>query len=300
MPRISVRSRDHASRDRSTENRLCTVGLLAACLLIGLAWTGGAAFGRGDAPGATPAARPLPADRSTAPSGDLSYADKILWHSEARREALFLPQAVLNETPLERLPLQGDAKRSVRWALGLESEEFNEHMQRTKEKVPAVPPEAGRRPSGKPVALHSLVEGPDLTFVGQVVAVSDGLHGVWGCAAEAVFIRVDQIIQDRRHQLRPGTVIAKVRTGGSIEVGGQEIRSERPNDQEDTRPGDQVLIGGNIARDDSGTLWDTFELVVREGVIQPSTSMNLTDELPKPLSRLLEEYQGDPLGEVYP
>lgn len=264
----------------------------------------------------TPAgAAPAAEDLHSAPpaSGDPAFAEQILWSDASPREALFLPKTFVESTPPEKLPLPDYAKESLLRQVGLTEPPAWLHYpslrrferqywvpaQRARHDEPVRDCEVPRRdfrertidPGGWPEPLLRRVEAANLTFLGEVVAVVPGWSGA---PVEMVYLRVEAILQDRRGELQVGAIVHRTRRAGEVVIAGQRLCSERDPWEIVSRPGETVLIGGTLSQDSANQLQDRFEFLVRDGAIQPRPASAVTDRLPMPLARLLEQYRRDP------
>lgn len=253
--------------------------------------------------------------RSEPASGDPAYLERVLWHPEKPGQALFAPKTVLESTPIDDLPLGDFSKRWLLWQVGhaeppspwwaggpLNPERWKKE-QRAEQTEPIraceVPRDEFRvsRSRGWPDPLLTRIQSQDATIVGSVVAVVPGW--AWGWAwgpAEMVYIRVDEVLRDRKGRLKAGMVVHKSRPAGEVVVGGQAFCSERDPWEIEIQAGDSVLMGGEL---DDGGAYDVdidFMLLVRDGLIQPRPASPVSDRLPVPLAELREQVRTHPRG----
>ncbi len=260
------------------------------------------------APGAPDPSRPSFADlqRSEPASGDSAYAERIVWNPKVPGEALFVPRAILEATPVAELPLADLSKLWLLWQVGLAeapdlwwaqgkmNPERWRREQRARKTEPIRDCEVPRilfrvsRASGGGGPIAKRLQFQDAAFLGTVAAVVPG----WaGAPVEIVYLRVDEILRDHKGVLTVGQVIHQFRPAGEVVVAGRTFCAERDAWEIETRPGDTVLIGGHLDGR-SGRLFATFEFLVRDGLIQNRPASGTSDRLPMPLAELREQFYG--------
>lgn len=287
---------------------------LRAYLPVAAAWA--AALATAFACAASP---PAPTPLTTKPplSPEIAegtvYEERIIWQSKVDRVAEFIPQRVWDSTPFEELPIPELSRASLLYWLGrgpwpqrtgTAAKRFNtppdpvawlaEQRARFQEPIadcqrPRVNfREVSKRPSGSPMPLRQMVYPISSGVVGEIVAVVPGADP-GGAPMEAVYLRVEEILTDHGGVLAPGEVIAFLRRKGRFTLQGFEFCDEGENTLLDTQPGERILVGGPISRSDSGLMSNVYELRLKDGMLQPEPTLNISDVLPMPLALLKEQ-----------
>lgn len=246
--------------------------------------------------------------RSAEVAEGTAYEQRIIWQSQPKGEALFIPQQVWDSTAFEELPLSSLDRTGILYWLGLGEKPVlpRTHQlpdradwlaeQRAKFAEPIADcqilmmdfREPRKDPSGQPRPLHELFIGPQAGLVAEVVAVVAGASA-GGSPAEAAYLRVEEILQDRAGLLRPGMVLATVRNKGTFVYRGVKRCDEGRPKLLNIQAGDRVLVAGVFSGEDTEVLNTVYELKIVDGMLQEKPNLNTTDTLPMPLEALLGE-----------
>lgn len=271
-------------------------------LACGTAFAAAFACAAANPPAPTPLTTTPP--RSAEVVEGTNYEERVVWQSQAKGEALFIPQRVWDTTPFEELPLSDLDRAGILYWLGLGEKPVLRRIQvpdradwlaeqRAKFAEPIADcqilmmefREPRKHPPGRPRPLHELFIGPQAGLVAEVVAVVPGASP-GGSPAEAAYLRVEEILQDRAGLIRPGMVLTAVRNKGTFVYRGVERCDEGRPKLLSIQAGDRVLVAGVFYGEDTEVLDTVYELKLVDGILQEKPSLNITDTLPMPLEVL--------------
>lgn len=191
-----------------------------------------------------------------------TYATKIIWANEAEEHPAFLPQGLLQGADIDQLPLNRHAKSSLR-----------DKVERLKDfgsgycSEPRLYPEQGQAETTFGFQ-EFLIEVP-ASFIGTIVHVESGWAVARRLVAEMVYMEVNEVLTQRRADLSPnhGDVVAVLFFGGSTVISDTVFCQKRTAGFFKPTVGDQVLVGGQLAREGSVYFYESFVFPVRDGQV---------------------------------
>lgn len=164
----------------------------------------------------------------------------IVWRVEAEHEAFFIPQKLWDTTPLDKLPISNGDMEMLHYRLSDGAIEpspllglllrrvpwLDRRVWLAEQRAKGVEPRACEQPRIEkpetrkllmeaPRPLLELIENNVISFLGEIVAVVPGADPT-GFPQEAVYIRVDEVLSDRQQQVRPGSILVRLRSRGSV------------------------------------------------------------------------------------
>lgn len=237
-----------------------------------------------------PPARQAPME----PGDDGRFSRQILWTRtwDGHRTALFLPEEVLRDTPLDSLPI-GEGDRQALWNQLGGYEEYRKMLFELKgielQGGCATPPERQYVPHEPTTLAKELVEYSVFGFTGEAVEVVTGWDTRRRRVAEVLYVRVDSILHDPEYRLVEGEVLRFIQYTGQMRIGDRTLCTKPSSNFYLAREHDQLLLGGDTYSRDGQLLYATLRLPVRNGVIQPFRMPTLLPMQPTPIHELEEQ-----------
>jgi hypothetical protein len=224
------------------------------------------------------------------PSEDGRFAREILWTEtwDNRREALFIPEQVLRETPLESLPI-GEGGRQALW---LQLDGHEEHRAMLRERKGVEPPQCSRAPVGQAVPHEAttlertIVDHSAFAFAGEVVEVVTGWNTSLRLPAESVYVRVDSVLHDPENRLLEGDILAYFQFVGEMRIGSRRLCTEPAPGQLVARAGEWLLVAGAPHLHEDRLIHADVRMRITDGAVQPSSSAVLVPMEPLSLREL--------------
>ncbi len=169
------------------------------------------------------------------------YSDQIIWSPRNQTVALFVPQEVLDTTPLEELPVDELALERMRGAIDVAERKPGESRRSVcwhakHERWPLS--ENGRK------SIEELIEAESLAFVGTVEDTVPGWSNWVFKPVTALYLRVDEILKNQDNFLQLGQVVAQTELQATINLYGVEACSTYPDDFWEPHRGDHLLFSG--------------------------------------------------------
>lgn len=201
------------------------------------------------APGASPAAGQTAQESAPAPPAEqeqpdyLDYSDQVVWNSHAPTRALFLPQSVLDTTPLKELPLLPRYIQSVEGSVNLS--EADRRRSRPDPCSVAYEDPVVLRTIDSPPTIPEWIASQYLAFLGTVIDTVPGL-GTWGKPRPVtlVYVQVEEILRDGDDSLQLSQVLAYFQEDARIELNGKKHCSKLPRGADLAEVGERVLFTG--------------------------------------------------------
>lgn len=191
------------------------------------------------APGATAGGSDLP------PNVRRELDAQILWADDAHTSAVFIPQQVLQRTPVAELPLDQAAR------IGLELEIANfKGRGYTCNGGEFGPSEQGS--ADVTYSFEETLQQYPLAVVGEVVHVVSGWAVASSEAAEAAYVRVDEVLFEEEVGAAPavGTVVGIFRRGGQVVIGDTTLCRDWPQGFYRPFVGDRIALTGYYRTED--------------------------------------------------
>lgn len=212
-----------------------------------------------------------------APEDDLpSFRTQILWANAAHTVSAFIPQEILETTPIDELPLSDNIKSILRDQV----ESFS-----TRNYAACSPPAQDSLPQGAADTTYTFdefISHLGAAFVGKIVHLEPGLSSVSLNAAEAAYIRVEEVLFERNSGRAPqeGAIVAAVFHGGRTVLGATPICRDWHDAYYRPVVGDRVLMAGGMSPDGDPLYFagSTAFPLSSEGVVLSQPYMNLDAE----------------------
>ncbi len=169
------------------------------------------------------------------------YSDQIIWSPTDPTNALFVPQEVLDTTPLDELPMDTFDVDRMRQTI-----EFAKRDSRGSRPSVSWRGKHERWPLSEKArrSVDQLIAADSLAFIGTVEDTVPGWSN-WSFKPEtAIYLRVDEILRNEDDFLELGKVVAMTDSQATINLYGVEASGTHPEDFWVPRTGDQILFTG--------------------------------------------------------
>lgn len=174
------------------------------------------------------------------------YDRRMLWFDKQHTRAMFLPEAVLNENPLEVLSIRSTDREALEWEIAFRRNwppaiPLGPPGRGSPCSVPSIGPAGSRTDAAD---LVGLVRRNELTVVGKVVDLVPGWSVELEITKEALYIVIDTVLEDDTGELKPGDVRTFLEMGGEMNVQGVRLCTDPYRGFYVPRVGDRVLVTG--------------------------------------------------------
>jgi hypothetical protein len=202
-------------------------------------------------------------------------ATRILWVDQAHMRAIFIPQRVLENIPIDELPLSSFDRHHLReqvenFAKGRRGCDYPDQAQE----------EQGS--ASKTYLLDELISYYPAAIVGVVQRIEAGWSILNLHAAEVAYVLVEEVVFERQGGRAPekGAVVGAIYPGGSTVVGRTPVCQEREEAYYEPAVGDSVLlVGGLPPEGDSLHYVENMSFPIsKEGAVFSQPYMNLDKE----------------------
>ena len=215
---------------------------------------------------------------------------EILWTEtwDGQPAARFIPEEVIQETPLESLPMGEGGRQELRRQLSGYDEQWSRYGTPRHVEPPGCshPPETQVLPHEATTLERAIVDYSTFSFTGKVVAVVTGWETTFREVAQVAYVSVDSILYDPERRLREGEVLGFFQFAGEMKVGDSRLCT-RPNpNQLLVRTGERILLAGGPRPHEDRLIHADLLLPVKDGVIQPVPTATLLPMEALPLPEL--------------
>lgn len=203
-------------------------------------------------------------------SACISTSQEIVWADRAKGQVMFIPGDLLNETDWSKLPLDEVSIQTLEGAIQLPErlEERKRTLGREESPCTKHPQPIANEPLPTAKPLSAYLDTLPLSLVGVVESVAPGWSIREGEAAQAVYVKVENVLRHKGVSPKKGTVIVYLARHGSFHLRGTRIcRYPQPGFQE-PREGAQVLLMGEISSTNSKLFYPGFVYPIENGKIQ--------------------------------
>jgi hypothetical protein len=195
---------------------------------------------------------------------------EIVWADRAKGQVMFIPGDLLNQTDWSKLPLDEVHRSTLEGATRRPErlEELKRTLGREESLCTKYPQPISQEPLPTAKPLRTYLEEIPTSLVGIIESVVPGWSIREGEAAQAVYVKVEEVLQTEGASFNEDPVIIYMARHGSFYLHGTKIcRDSQPGFQE-PREGDRVLLIGQFSSTNSKFFFPTFIYPVENGTIR--------------------------------